>query len=162
MGSKKLNMASIKDGMWLQMDCVTPIGLNFEHDGIVSAVPERIQRYSSAADIKVIHYAWSEPHGKRLISETTLAEFLAVGSSARVVNARYRFSPEEVVRRARSHLGRADYHLFGMNCQHFGSWCYEGSAFSREVFKYGVIGTSFGLVVSIAGIIAIVAARASR
>eukprot|EP00798_Chlamydomonas_sp_ICE-L_P017370 gene17370-biopygen26313 len=158
MDTKKLNMASIEAGMWLHMDCVNPIGLKFEHDGIVSAVPEG---YSSAADIKVIHYAGSEPHGKRLISETTLAEFLAVGSSARVVNARCRFSPLEVVKRARSQLGRADYNVLGRNCQHFGSWCYEGAAFSREVFKYGVIGTSFGLVVSIVGIIAIGMARAS-
>eukprot|EP00798_Chlamydomonas_sp_ICE-L_P001077 gene1077-biopygen2439 len=158
MGTKKLNMASIEAGMWLQMDCVNPIGLKFEHDGIVSAVSEG---YSSAADIKVIHYAWSEPHGKRLISETTLAEFLAVGSSARVVNARCRFSPLGVVKRARSQLGRADYNVLERNCQHFGSWCYEGAAFYREVFKYGVIGTSFGLVVSIVGIIAIGMARAS-
>eukprot|EP00798_Chlamydomonas_sp_ICE-L_P027902 gene27902-biopygen8481 len=83
MGTKK--MASIEAGMWLHLDCVNPIGIKFEHDGIVSAPPEG---YSSAADIKVIHYAGSEPHGKRLISETTLAEFLVVGSSARVVNAR--------------------------------------------------------------------------
>eukprot|EP00798_Chlamydomonas_sp_ICE-L_P032850 gene32850-biopygen3912 len=152
------NMASIEAGMWLHIDCVNPIGIKFEHDGIVSAPPEG---YSSAADIKVIHYAGSEPHGKRLISETTLAEFLVVGSSARVVNARCRFSPLEVVKRARSQLGRADYNVLGRNCQHFGSWCYEGAAFSREVFKYGVIGTSFGLVVSIVGIIAIGMARAS-
>eukprot|EP00798_Chlamydomonas_sp_ICE-L_P002120 gene2120-biopygen12164 len=152
------NMASIEAGMWLHIDCVNPIGIKFEHDGIVSAPPEG---YSSAADIKVIHYAGSEPHGKRLISETTLAEFLAVGSSARVVNARCRFSPLEVVKRARSQLGRADYNVLGRNCQHFGSWCYEGAAFSREVFKYGVVGTSFGLVVSIVGIIAIGMARAS-
>eukprot|EP00798_Chlamydomonas_sp_ICE-L_P008962 gene8962-biopygen2866 len=158
MGTKKLNMASIEAGMWLHMDCVNPIGIKFEHDGIVSAPPEG---YSSAADIKVIHYAGSEPHGKRLISETTLAEFLVVGSSARVVNARCRFSPLEVVKRARSQLGRADYNVLGRNCQHFGSCCYEGAAFSREVFKYGVIGTSFGLVVSIVGIIAIGMARAS-
>eukprot|EP00798_Chlamydomonas_sp_ICE-L_P008669 gene8669-biopygen15572 len=138
-------MASIEAGMWLHIDCVNPIGIKFEHDGIVSAPPER---YSSAADIKVIHYAGSETHGKRLISETTLAEFLVVGSSARVVNARCRFSPLEVVKRARSQLGRADYNVLGMNCQHFGSWCYEGAAFSREVFKYGVVGTSFGLVVN--------------
>eukprot|EP00798_Chlamydomonas_sp_ICE-L_P032667 gene32667-biopygen12037 len=156
MGTKK--MASIEAGMWLHVDCVNPIGIKFEHDGIVSAPPEW---YSSAADIKVIHYAGSEPHGKRLISETTLAEFLVVGSSARVVNARCRFSPLEVVKRARSQLGRADYNVLGRNCQHFGSWCYEGAAFSREVFKYGVIGTSFGLVVSIVGIIAIGMARAS-
>eukprot|EP00798_Chlamydomonas_sp_ICE-L_P008921 gene8921-biopygen2822 len=158
MGTKKLNMASIEAGMWLHVDCVNPIGIKFEHDGIVSAPPEG---YSSAADIKVIHYAGSEPHGKRSISETTLAEFLVVGSSARVVNARCRFSPLEVVKRARSQLGRADYNVLGRNCQHFGSWCYEGAAFSREVFKYGVIGTSFGLVVSIVGIIAIGMARAS-
>eukprot|EP00798_Chlamydomonas_sp_ICE-L_P032861 gene32861-biopygen8666 len=156
MGTKK--MASIEAGMWMHVDCVNPIGIKFEHDGIVSAPPEW---YSSAADIKVIHYAGSEPHGKRLISETTLAEFLVVGSSARVVNARCRFSPLEVVKRARSQLGRADYNVLGRNCQHFGSWCYEGAAFSREVFKYGVIGTSFGLVVSIVGIIAIGMARAS-
>jgi hypothetical protein len=43
------------------------------------------------------------------------------------------FSPEEIVRRARSRLGEDDYRLFNNNCEHFCNWCLSGVSRSAQV-----------------------------
>ncbi len=153
--SKLLRMGAIEPSMWLRVDCVNSFGIAFEHDGIVVGVSDP----ADSTKIEVVHFAWSEPAERRVIVITTLQSFLAMGANARVVAELPSFSPEKVVARARSQLGRADYHLFGRNCQHFAHWCYLGSAFSRQIFKLCAFGTAFGLVVVVAGTMGMAAAR---
>jgi hypothetical protein len=147
-------MASIEPGMLLQVDCVNSFGITFQHDGIVTGVEES----DNADKIMVIHYAWLESAEKRVISKTSLSDFLKLGRNPRVSTAMSEFKPQQIVKRANSQLGRADY-LLGRNCQHFAHWCYHGTAFSREVFRYSVFGTAFGLVIAAVGIIGMNVAR---
>ena len=44
-----------------------------------------------------------------------------------------RYSPEEIVRRARSRLGESDYRLLTNNCEHFCDWCVSGVSRSAQV-----------------------------
>ena len=149
-------MGAIEPSMWLRVDCVNSFGIAFEHDGIVVGVSDP----ADSTKIEVVHFAWSEPAERRVIVSTTLQAFLAMGDGARVVVAEQpSFSSEGVVVRARSQLGRADYNIFGRNCQHFAHWCYHGSAFSRQVFNFSAFGAAFGMVVVLAGIMGMAAAR---
>jgi hypothetical protein len=43
------------------------------------------------------------------------------------------YSPEEIVRRARSRLGENDYRLLTNNCEHFCNWCVNGISRSAQV-----------------------------
>jgi len=43
------------------------------------------------------------------------------------------YSPEEIVRRARSRLGENDYRLLTNNCEHFCNWCVSGISRSTQV-----------------------------
>jgi hypothetical protein len=45
------------------------------------------------------------------------------------------YSPEEIVRRARSRLGENDYRLLTNNCEHFCNWCRSGVSRSEQVEK---------------------------
>ena len=135
----------------LRVDCVNAVGISFEHDGIVvgtAAMP------ADPAEIEVLHSAWSESAERRVVTSTTLQAFLAMGSNARVVTYHSSFSPETIVARARSQLGRSG---FG---HAFAHWCVHGSAteslrappsaFSRQVFRYSAIGAALGLVAAMA------------
>jgi len=43
------------------------------------------------------------------------------------------YSPEEIVRRARSRIGEDDYRLLTNNCEHFCNWCLHGVSRSAQV-----------------------------
>ena len=43
------------------------------------------------------------------------------------------YSPEEIIRRARSRLGESDYRLLTNNCEHFCNWCLSGVSRSAQV-----------------------------
>ena len=45
------------------------------------------------------------------------------------------YSPEEVVRRARSRLGENDYRLLTNNCEHFCNWCLSDVSLSAQVAR---------------------------
>ena len=45
------------------------------------------------------------------------------------------YSPEEIVRRARSRLGENDYRLLTNNCEHFCNWCLSGISLSDQVAR---------------------------
>ena len=67
------------------------------------------------------------------VEEITLSRFTA-GRAVRVVHhSRSVFSPEEIVRRARSRLGENDYRLLSNNCEHFCNWCLDGVSHSAQV-----------------------------
>jgi hypothetical protein len=134
-------MATIEPGMWLQQDCINSWGIRFEHDGIVVDVGE--------SGIAVMHFAWSKDDSLPVIRKTKLQEFMAMGKNTKIVTSESAFHPDIVVSRAYSQQGRADYHLLGRNCQHFGSWCYRGSEFSRSVFNMSAVGAGLGVAISV-------------
>ena len=151
-------MALMAPGQWIQVDCKNSFGVCFEHDGIVvDVVPGAI----SSREVEVVHFAWHEHAQKRVVVKTTLEAFMEMGVSTRIIPVALGDAPEVIVKRALSQQGRADYHLFGRNCQHFGHWCVFGSAYSRQVFKFCAFGASFGLVVSLACIVGMSVARGS-
>ena len=44
-----------------------------------------------------------------------------------------KYSPQEIVRRARSRLGENEYDVLRNNCEHFCNWCISGRSHSRQV-----------------------------
>jgi hypothetical protein len=49
-----------------------------------------------------------------------------------VEDPRSAYSPEEIVRRARSRLGENDYRVLSNNCEHFCNWCRCGVSRSAQ------------------------------
>jgi hypothetical protein len=67
------------------------------------------------------------------VEEVSLSRF-AVGRPFRIVeHPESPYSPEEIVRRARSRLGENDYRLLTNNCEHFCNWCLNGVSHSDQV-----------------------------
>jgi Lecithin retinol acyltransferase len=67
------------------------------------------------------------------VEEVSLSRF-ANGRPVRVVDhVAPHYSPEEIVRRARSRLGESDYRLLTNNCEHFCNWCLSGVSRSGQV-----------------------------
>jgi len=67
------------------------------------------------------------------VEEVPLSRF-AFGRSVRIVDHdRSAYSPEEIVRRARSRIGENDYRLLTNNCEHFCNWCLNGVSHSAQV-----------------------------
>jgi hypothetical protein len=67
------------------------------------------------------------------VEEVSLSRF-AVRHSVQIVNHdRSAYSPEEIVRRARSRIGEDDYRLLTNNCEHFCNWCLFGVSRSAQV-----------------------------
>ncbi|CAG9467710.1 unnamed protein product [Pedinophyceae sp. YPF-701] len=146
-------IASLRPGDWIRLRCTKKKGFfAFQHHGIVTEVPA-----PDARRILVVHFTTPPGESKdapQRIVETTLAEFLRGGSLPEVLRDKERaFSPEDVVRRARSCVGRraqqsndADetkeeeekaYDLIGRNCEHFCSYVYSGEACSEQVHSFG-------------------------
>lgn len=67
------------------------------------------------------------------VEEVSLRQF-AHGRPVRIVDhLEPLYSPEEIVRRARSRLGENDYRLLTNNCEHFCNWCRSGVSRSPQV-----------------------------
>ncbi len=83
---------------------------------------------------RVVHYAGIS--GFRQfgpVEEVSLSRF-AVGRRVRILDhSGLPYSPEEIVRRARSRLGESDYRLLSNNCEHFCHWCISGVSRSAQV-----------------------------
>jgi Lecithin retinol acyltransferase len=66
------------------------------------------------------------------VEEVSLSRF-AVGCPVQVVNQeRASYSPQDIVRRARSRIGENDYRLLTNNCEHFCNWCVCGVSRSAQ------------------------------
>ena len=69
------------------------------------------------------------------VEEVSLSRF-ANSHPVRIVHhAQSPYSPEEIVRRARSRLGESDYRLLTNNCEHFCNWCVSGLNISTQVAR---------------------------
>ena len=69
------------------------------------------------------------------VEEVSLLRF-ANGHEVRIVDhLDPPYSPEEIVRRARSRLGENDYRLLTNNCEHFCNWCLSGVSRSAQVAR---------------------------
>jgi Lecithin retinol acyltransferase len=67
------------------------------------------------------------------VEEVPLSRF-AVGRPVQIVDHdRSPYSPEEIVRRARSRIGENDYRLLTNNCEHFCNWSLCGVSRSAQV-----------------------------
>jgi hypothetical protein len=66
------------------------------------------------------------------VEEVSLSRF-AGGRRVQIVDHdRPPYSPEEIVRRARSRIGENDYRLLSNNCEHFCNWCLCGVSHSAQ------------------------------
>lgn len=78
---------------------------------------------------RVIHYSgFSEEMASGPVAETTLYDF-SFGEPIHVLNypdGAVRYSPEEIIERARSRMGEDKYDLIRNNCEHFVEWCCTG------------------------------------
>jgi hypothetical protein len=67
------------------------------------------------------------------VEEVSLSRFVR-GRPLWIIDHREsQYSPEEIVRRARSRLGENDYRLLTNNCEHFCNWCLSGVSRSAQV-----------------------------
>nr|WP_269506474.1 lecithin retinol acyltransferase family protein [Burkholderia sp. IMCC1007] len=85
-------------------------------------------------DGRVVHYAGlcTSLH-RGPIEEVTLERF-AAGHAVRVVPHPYAaYAGRTAVLRARSRLGENRYRLLTNNCEHFCTWCVEGTGHSEQV-----------------------------
>ncbi|MDR2352631.1 MAG: lecithin retinol acyltransferase family protein [Deltaproteobacteria bacterium] len=87
---------------------------------------------------KVIHYTEKEgERSKGMVRITSLNEFLDGAPSLDVIrHANPKFTPEEIILRAKSRLDEDTYNLVINNCEHFCNWCIEGVAESKQVQFY--------------------------
>lgn len=85
-------------------------------------------------DGRVIQYTgYSSGIRRRPVEEVSLGVF-AGGHSVRVLHrGAGRYSPVEVIERARSRLGEDRYRILTNNCEHFCEWCFSGVARSFQV-----------------------------
>jgi len=83
---------------------------------------------------RVIHYSGLSGFWQcGPVEEVSLSQFVN-GHPVRLVDhVESRYSPEEIVRRARSRLGENDYGLLTNNCEHFCNWCVSGISRSAQV-----------------------------
>lgn len=99
-------------------------------------------------DGSVIHYVVGRSMQRASIQRTTMSQFLG-GRKARIINYYKCYSPDEVVKRAESYLGRRGYNLIFNNCEHFARWCKIGQRSSKQV---DTIAHAVGTVVAVAAV----------
>ena len=82
----------------------------------------------------VVHYAGlSRFLRSGPVEEVTMSRF-SMGRAVRVIDySESKYSPQEIVLRARSRLGENDYHVLRNNCEHFCNWCISGRSRSKQV-----------------------------
>ena len=67
------------------------------------------------------------------VEEVTMSQF-SMGREVRIIEySESKYSPQEIVVRARSRLGENEYHVLRNNCEHFCSWCISGRSRSMQV-----------------------------
>jgi lecithin:retinol acyltransferase len=82
----------------------------------------------------VVHYAGlSRLLNSGPVEEVTMSRF-SMGRAVRIIEySESKYSPHEIVLRARSRLGENDYHVLSNNCEHFCNWCISGRSRSLQV-----------------------------
>ena len=101
-------------------------------------------------DGTVIHHTGKQVGGK--ITQTSYTSFKE-GKQVYVKSYTYKFSPNEIVRRAKRRLHESNYNLLFTNCEHFATDCTTGEPDSQQ-FGNGVAATSTGLAAA-AGLAAV-------
>jgi len=109
-----------------------------------------------AGNGRVIHYAANNgDFGADVrVRETSLENFAGEGNCTLLspIMGRAgtnRFSPVEIVSRARSRLGEKAYNLLFNNCEHFALWCKYGTSKSVQVEKAITTAVVLGVVAAI-------------
>ena len=150
-------MRSLKPGVWIKVRCrasgTKKQTFGYWHHGIVSNV--------NGEEILVIHFGQPENKEKSELEvvETSLEWFLSNGEDPRIVDGEPAYEFEEVVERAMSYVGSAGYKLPLRNCEHFASHCYSGSAFSKQVYGFGIVA---GVTAAVFSVLSIIALRLSK
>lgn len=144
-------MATLYPGAWIQARVQGDVKrglLPCQHHGIVSRVDD--------GSIRVIHFTRPEddPTAPREVRETSLEFFLSGCVDPRVSDAEPAFAFDVVAQRARKYVGASQYSLPTRNCEHFASWCFLGSAFSRQVFAFGLGASVVAVIVGVIGVAA--------
>lgn len=67
------------------------------------------------------------------VEEVSLSRFAGGREMWIVAHSSSAYSPQEIVRRARSRLGENHYRLLTNNCEHFCNWCCGGVSHSAQV-----------------------------
>ena len=111
---------ALRDGKFQRGDHLKVLYGTWSHHGIY------------AGGNRIIHF--SKDAGR--IIRTTLERFRDSRCQIWVVPSPARFPGPEIVKRAKSKLGQADYNLFQNNCEHFCNWCRSGRASSRQVDRW--------------------------
>lgn len=92
------------------------------------------------------------------ISRTSMASF-ASGKEVLVRKYGRCDSPDMVIARAESKLGKSGYNLFDNNCEHFATWCKTGMEDSEQVRRAGAaVGGASGGAAAVAGGVGVVGA----
>jgi hypothetical protein len=84
---------------------------------------------------RVVHYAgWSRASFTcRPVEEVSLEAFADSRGVQALPHSALRYTPADVVARARSRLGEDRYRLASNNCEHFCHWCRTGEQRSSQV-----------------------------
>jgi hypothetical protein len=114
-----------------------PLGLEQE-PALGSHLTTRRRGYSHhgiyVGERRVVHYSGLSGRWQcGPVEEVSLSRFACGHEVRRVEHAKPVFSPEEIVRHARSRLGENDYHLLTNNCEHFCNWCISGVSRSAQL-----------------------------
>jgi len=99
----------------------------------------------------VVHYAGlSRFLRARPVEEVAMSRF-SMGRAVWVIESgESRYSPQEIVRRARSRLGENEYQVLRNNCEHFCNWCISGRSHSPQI-ESPVASTLRALVMTVRG-----------
>ena len=149
----------MEPGTWIRTTYTNALGFRYDHDGIVVAIPTDDEP-PTPTNVQVVHFVKIKRRG--IIAQTTLETFMCDGLQPRIVRPSYNaltFTPDEVVRRAKSQIGAARYKVWGRNCQHFAHWCVCGCGLSHNMFKYGAFGAGIGVGMALVGLCAAIHSR---
>jgi hypothetical protein len=88
----------------------------------------------------VVHYAGlSRFLRSGPVEEVTMPRFSA-GRAVRIIEySESKYSPQEIVLRARSRLGENEYQVLRNNCEHFCNWCISGRSRSTSIRIHSAI-----------------------
>jgi len=85
---------------------------------------------------KVAHYSGLSGSLRAGPIEVTDLHQFAHGSSIWIYQDQPAFSSDEIVVRACSRIGEAQYKILSNNCEHFCNWCVNGTSYSAQVIEY--------------------------